>query len=111
VQIDMVDTSYQPAAVQVAKGETVTFVFNNKGKAVHDAYIGSAAEQEAHEKTMRSADGGHGGGHGDDPKSITVEPGKSGELTHTFTAAGTVEIGCHEPGHYAAGMKLAVTAA
>ena len=111
VQIDMVDSSYQPAAVQVAKGETVTFTFSNKGKAAHDAFIGSAAEQAEHEKSMRSADGGHGGGHGDDKKSISVEPGKSGQLTHTFTDAGSVEIGCHEPGHYAAGMKLAVTAA
>jgi uncharacterized cupredoxin-like copper-binding protein len=46
------------------------------------------------------------GGHGD--AGIKVEPGKTGELTHTFRKGESVVIGCHEPGHYAAGMKLAV---
>jgi uncharacterized cupredoxin-like copper-binding protein len=50
----------------------------------------------------------HSGGATD---GITVDPGKTGELTHTFDRTGTVEIGCHQPGHYAAGMKLAVTVA
>jgi uncharacterized cupredoxin-like copper-binding protein len=48
---------------------------------------------------------------GGDMNAITVEPGKAGQLTHTFDKTGTVEIGCHEPGHYAAGMKIAVTVA
>jgi uncharacterized cupredoxin-like copper-binding protein len=48
------------------------------------------------------------GGHHDDD-AITVEPGKLGSLTHTFKAGDGLAIGCHEPGHYAAGMKLAIT--
>lgn len=32
-----------------------------------------------------------------------------GELTHTFEGLGDVEIGCHEPGHYEASMKIDVT--
>lgn len=55
----------------------------------------------------------HGGGHGggSDADAITVEPGDTGELTHTFDESGEFEIGCHEPGHYEAGMKIDVTVA
>lgn len=45
-------------------------------------------------------------GHGQD--GITVKPGKTAELTRTFATAGTIEVGCHEPGHYASGMKIKV---
>ncbi len=33
-----------------------------------------------------------------------VEPGMTGTLTHTFDPQATVEIGCHEPGHFAGGL-------
>ena len=106
VEITMSDIAFAPAAVTVAKGETVTFRFTNTGKLTHDAFLGDAAAQAEHEKDM-NAGGGHGGHGGDD--AITVEAGKTGTLTHTFDEAGTTEIGCHEPGHYGAGMKVVVT--
>lgn len=37
--------------------------------------------------------------------------GKEAALTRTFTEAGTLVIGCHQPGHYAAGMKATLTIA
>ncbi len=40
---------------------------------------------------------------------ITVDPDESGELTYTFDQLGTIEIGCHQPGHYDAGMRVTVT--
>jgi uncharacterized cupredoxin-like copper-binding protein len=52
--------------------------------------------------------GGHSA-HGGSDDALTVEPGKTGELQHTFDAAGETLIGCHEPGHYEAGMRVAVT--
>lgn len=60
-----------------------------------------------------SGGGGHDMGDGDkDKDAITVEPGKTGKLTYTFERTGTVEIGCHQPGHYyTAGMKIAVQVA
>jgi uncharacterized cupredoxin-like copper-binding protein len=110
VQVEMVDIAFKPVSVQVARGETLRFAFTNNGKVPHDAFIGDAAAQTEHEKQMRAAEGGghgaHGGGDGD---ALTVEPGKTGELTHTFDKAGAVEIGCHQPGHYQAGMKVTVT--
>lgn len=112
VEVDMVDTAFQPTTVTGKAGERIRFVFHNRGQAAHDAFIGDAAAQSDHEQDMRRAEqGGHGGGHGEDADedALTLDPGKKGELTYTFERAGTVEIGCHQPGHYAAGMRIAVT--
>jgi uncharacterized cupredoxin-like copper-binding protein len=105
VDVTMTDIAFSPTALTVAKGETVEFRFRNDGKLKHDAFIGTPAEQAEHEKEMNG--GGHGGHGGDD--GITVEAGQTGTLKHTFDEAGTTEIGCHEPGHYGAGMKITVT--
>jgi uncharacterized cupredoxin-like copper-binding protein len=113
VEVAMVDFDFKPETLAVAKGEEVQFAFTNDGKVRHEAYFGSLEDQADHEKEMAEAgeeSGGHdahGGGRGN--SKITVEPGKSGDLTYRFNEAGTYEIGCHEPGHYAAGMKITVT--
>jgi uncharacterized cupredoxin-like copper-binding protein len=108
VDVEMRDIAYAPTTVSVRAGETVKFVFHNKGQIVHDAFLGDEAAQADHEKEMRGGGSGdmnmHGGGDG-----IKVEPGKTGELTHTFKAGESLVIGCHEAGHYQAGMKLPVT--
>ena len=115
VEVAMVDVDFEPKSLEVAKGEEVRFTFSNVGKVRHEAYFGRPEDQADHEKEMAEAgeeSGGHdahGGGSGGDNK-ITVEPGESGDITYRFEEAGTYEIGCHEPGHYADGMKLAVTA-
>lgn len=41
--------------------------------------------------------------------AIRIEPGETAELTWTFTDPGTVLMGCHEPGHYDAGMRGTIT--
>ena len=113
VEVEMVDIAYRPDDITVARGDTVRFVFPNNGKVRHEAYIGTADEQAEHEKEMTEGGSGsaghdaHGGGSDSDTK-VTVEPGERGELTYRFEDAGTYEIGCHEPGHYAAGMKVTV---
>src|SRR4051812_40459689 len=104
VEVSMGDIMYDTPAVTVKDGDTVTIVFRNAGKLPHDAFLGDEAAQAEHEKKMGSDSmGGH---HDDD--AITVQPGTSGSLTHTFKAGDALVIGCHEPGHYAAGMKLPV---
>lgn len=108
VDVTMKDVKFTPATLSVAKGETVTFRFTNADAIQHDAYVGDAAAQAEHEKEMRDG-GGHGGHGGKD--AVTVPPGKTESLTYTFGEAGTVEIGCHEPGHYGGGMKMVVTVA
>jgi len=104
IEIEMQDNEYLPETVSVEADETVRFVFTNTGEATHDAYVGDEAAQEEHEEEMN----GHDGHGGDDSEAITVEPGETGELTRTFAADEEVLIGCHEPGHYEAGMRLSV---
>jgi uncharacterized cupredoxin-like copper-binding protein len=36
---------------------------------------------------------------------VQVQPGGYAELSYQFRAPGTLILGCHEPGHYAAGMR------
>jgi uncharacterized cupredoxin-like copper-binding protein len=105
IDVEMLDVAFSPMSVEVAAGEKVTFVFRNRGKVDHDAFIGDEEAQVDHEREMRDmSDMEHGGGD-----ALTVEPGKTRSLTHTFDEPGTTLIGCHEPGHYAAGMKIDVT--
>jgi uncharacterized cupredoxin-like copper-binding protein len=105
VDVTMKEFSYDPASVTVKAGETVKFVFHNQGQILHDAFIGDEAAQAEHEKEMR--EGGsmpHDGGD-----AIKVIPGATGTLTHTFKAGESLIVGCHETGHYQAGMKMALT--
>ena len=112
VEVDMVDIAFEPDTLHVDEGETIRFVFSNTGDVAHDAFIGDADAQDDHEADMRNDDDGHDGGHGDEPEdAVTVEPGDTGELTYTFDEPGTLEIGCHQEGHYAAGMKTRIEVA
>ena len=107
IEVEMRDIAFAPTAVDVRSGEKVRFVFTNTGQVTHDAFIGDEAAQDAHEKEMRSAHGGHGKGS----NAVSVEPGKVRPLTYTFDKPGRILIGCHQPGHYTGGMKAAVNIA
>ncbi len=113
VEIEMRDIEFSPETVQVEAGETVRFVFHNVGAVAHDAFIGDESAQGDHEMEMRGADDGgmnmDDGGSGDSGENgITVDPGDTAELTHTFREGDELLIGCHQEGHYEAGMKVMV---
>ena len=105
VEIEMRDIEFSPTTVDVEEDETIRFLFHNTGEVAHEAYIGDAAAQEDHADEMGSMGGMD---HGGDSEVLTVEPGDTGELSYTFDEAGPVQIGCHEPGHFEAGMVLDV---
>jgi uncharacterized cupredoxin-like copper-binding protein len=111
VHLSMVDNAYSPATVDVETGETVRFVFHNDGSVRHDAVLGDAATQAMHEEEVRAAGEGAEAAeamdHGFAP-AITLQPGEVGEIVHTFEESEQLVIGCHEPGHYDAGMQIAV---
>lgn len=44
----------------------------------------------------------------DDPNSILLEPGKSGEIIWTFANPAKLEFACNVPGHYESGMVGAI---
>ena len=112
IEVAMTDMAFTPNEIDVAPGETVTFVFRNDGAVRHEAVFGDLAAQEAHHTDMAEAGESHDGmDMGSAPHEMTelhavvVEPGATVELVHTFEAASTM-IGCHEPGHWEAGMQL-----
>jgi uncharacterized cupredoxin-like copper-binding protein len=116
IEVTMSDNAYEPKQLQVTKGETVTLRFRNAGAVKHEAILGDHAAQMRHHDEMTASTGqmDHGGGHraattDTSSDAITVEPGRTGELTHTFTEPGSIFIGCHEPGHWEDGMKATVT--
>lgn len=117
IEVSMTDMAFSPADLDVAVGETVQFVFRNDGAVRHEAVFGNQAEQEAHHTEMAEMGGDHdgmdAGSMPDDAEmtelhSVVVEPGETVEMTHVFETSGPTLVGCHEPGHWEAGMKMAI---
>ena len=123
VEVVMGDMSFTPKAIDIKAGETVRFVLVNKGQLLHEFNLGDAAMHAKHQQEMMKMqqsgmltptgmkEMGHGAmagmDHGmkhDDPNSVLVEPGKTTELTWTFTKATNLEFACNIPSHYQAGM-------
>ena len=92
--------AFNPAQITVTKGETITFEVTNTGSIKHEFVIGDADFQRAHEEEMAEGDVSmeHVG------NTLVLEPGQTGSLAWTFTRAGKVLYGGHEPGHYEGGM-------
>jgi len=111
VDVTMTDMAFTPTAIAVKAGDTVKFRFRNDGKAVHEAVIGDEALQQDHaEKMSATGNSGDAMPHGTDDGEtpLVVQPGETGELTYTATAVGSLLIGCHQPGHWEAGMKATI---
>ena len=128
VEVEMTDIAFTPKSLDVKAGETVRFVLVNKGQLLHEFNLGDAAMHAEHQKEMlkmqqsgamtttgmHHASMDHGAmGQGslpmtgmahDDPNSVLVEPGKTAELTWTFSGTRDLEFACNVPGHYQAGM-------
>lgn len=100
------ELQWEPITVDVAAGETIAFEVVNVGTVRHDFFLGPEEAQEEHEAEMAQMAGEmmH-----DDPNAITIEPDATGTLAWMFTEPGTVLYGCHEPGHYDAGMVGTIT--
>jgi len=95
----------EPATLTVPAGVPVTFVVTNSGATDHEFYLGDEAAQAEHEKEMAAM----GEMTHDEPGGVAVKPGETKELTYTFAEAGETLAGCHVAGHYAGGMKAAIT--
>jgi len=128
VNIEMTDLAFSPKTLEVKAGETVRFVLINKGQLLHEFNLGDAAMHAEHQKEMLKmqqsgamtttgmdhAGMDHGAmGQGSmpmagmphaAPNSVLVEPGKTAELTWTFSGTRDLEFACNVPGHYQAGM-------
>lgn len=124
IEVMMHDNYYEPETITVRPGETVRFVVRNKGQLVHEFNIGSADMHAAHQEEMqmmvdhavlvgdridhaaaRHMQATMGHGMHEEPNSVLLEPGKTGEITWTFPDGAELEFACNVPGHYEAGMQ------
>ena len=108
VTITMGPVKYNPAVITVPAGKPVILRFVNKATIDHEALIGDAKAQDAHEKEMQAM-AGMDMDHTSHLKGfVSVKAGKGKDLKWTFPKAGITFIGCHLPAHYKGGMKLRV---
>lgn len=95
------DMTFEPATVDIRAGEVITFEVENVGQLPHDFTLGDDTAQQEHAQEM--ADMEDEMAH-TDPNTLTLQAGESGSVSWRFHDAGAVQYGCHQPGHYTAGM-------
>jgi uncharacterized cupredoxin-like copper-binding protein len=107
IKITALDIKYDKPKIQVRTDETIKFVVTNTGKLRHEFMIGDLDEQREHAEMMKQMpDMVH-----EDANTLTLEPGETKSLVWQFTKTGKLEVACHIPGHYEAGMKSRVVVA
>jgi len=106
IRIEMSDTMrFTPDAIEVRRGETVSFEVVNAGRVLHEMVIGTEAELEAHAQLMKKFPGME---H-DEPYMAHVDPGKAGRIVWQFTRPGEYRFACLVPGHFESGMTGRIT--
>lgn len=108
IDVRMAQGRFEPGSITVRAGETVTFRLMNQDDTIHEFTIGDEQKQ-AERETMMAGMGNEPMEMDDEADSVTVQGGATEELRWTAPAAGTVLYGCHQPGHYAAGEKGAIS--
>jgi Cu+-exporting ATPase len=94
---------FTPDQLSVNAGETVAFEITNSGALPHEFFVGTPAQQQAHETEMSYTPSMI------NEPAVDVPAGGTARLVYTFEQPGTLEYGCHVPGHYAAGMLGTIT--
>ena len=91
---------FEPARIEVRKGEQIRFVLENSGDEDHEFVLATIKENQKHGELMKKfPDMEH-----DDPNAKRVMTYGDGELLWKFTKRGEFEFACLIPGHYEAGM-------
>jgi len=96
---------FDPQSLQVKAGETIRFVVTNVGKLPHEFVIGTPQEQKAHAQMMQKMPGMK---H-EESNALSLAAGETKTLVWQFSNTQLVELACHVPGHYPAGMVSKVT--
>jgi len=118
IAISMDEMDFGPESIEVKEGETIRFVVKNIGKVVHEFNIGTRETWRSHDKEMRSMfrkkmitmrrvnheKMAASGMMHEDPNSVLLEPGQSGEVIWTFAEKTEMGFACNVPGHRNAGM-------
>lgn len=123
INVTMYDNYYEPEEITLKEGETVKFIVSNKGELVHEFNIGTPEAHMAHAPEMqmmvdhgvlhadridleaaKAMQASMGHGMHDEPNSVLLEPGQTGEIIWKFPSHVVIEFACNVPGHYDAGM-------
>jgi P-type Cu+ transporter len=100
---------FSPDAITVTKGDTVAFVISNDSAVAHEFVIGDEQVQAEHEQEMVTGAETMDSSNGGKPDAVEVPAHATVTLVYTFDTAGSLIMGCHVPGHYAAGMRGTIT--
>jgi uncharacterized cupredoxin-like copper-binding protein len=92
---------FEPASVNVRRGETIRFVVKNVGEMPHEFMLGTAKDIKEHHAVMLKHPEME---HEDEPNAVSLEPGKTGEVVWKFTKSGAFQFACLKPGYFEAGM-------
>jgi uncharacterized cupredoxin-like copper-binding protein len=108
IEVRMTDEfRFAPDHYSVTAGETVRFRLINDGALVHEFLIGDEQAQADFAEEMAG-----GGMHHATDAGLSVDPGQTAEFEYTFSEAkDDLLAGCHEPGHYEAGMVATISVA
>jgi len=91
---------FEPARLEVRRGEQIRFVLENAGIQAHEFVIATAAENRKHAEEMKKLpDAEH-----DNPNAKRVAAAGGRELVWKFTKRGDFQFACLVAGHYDAGM-------
>jgi uncharacterized cupredoxin-like copper-binding protein len=93
--------AFEPALIVARRGETVRIVLENQGASDHEFILGTPSELSEHAAMMREMpEMAH-----EDPNSLRLQPGASGEIIWKFGVSDRIEFACLVPGHYESGMR------
>src|SRR6478735_7523057 len=95
--VTLADMSIASDTTSFKVGVPYTFVITNHGAAIHELVIEHAGDVD---KPIEF-DGGVA-------EASDIIPGSTATMTFTFTAPGTYQLACHQPGHFEAGMVLQI---
>lgn len=97
VMIEIDNSRFSPARVDVAAGTEVRFVVVNGDPIDHELIVGPDEVHEVHASGTHAA-------HGEVPGEVSVPALGVAETTYRFDDPGEVLMACHLPGHFAYGM-------
>lgn len=110
IDLTMTDEmTFEPATIEVRRGETVQFRIRNNSNEAHEAYLGSEEEQTLHATRHSEVASQEQTAipHINQP-AVHVPPLGTGEFLYRFDERVELVIGCHYPGHYEAGMRAVI---
>jgi uncharacterized cupredoxin-like copper-binding protein len=108
VRLVATNFGFDPARIEVRRGELIRFVLENPTDLPHEMFIGSEDEQHQHNRAHRVTEDSGGDHEADGPAAVFVPPRGTAHLDYRFVDISAVIIGCHLIGHWESGMRAEV---